>query len=104
MMCASPELDRRLGLALTLALLAIICCAALSAADSPQLLQEWPITGKTIPATVFSWHRDTPDIATEGQADPAAAFPGGVGVCSVRITRNPRTSPADIQFNTVPSA
>lgn len=98
-MCASPEPDRGPGLALTTVLLVITCCSAFAAADSPQLLQEWPITGKSLPATVFFWHRDTPDIEAEAQADPAATYPGGLGVCSVHITRNPHASVADIQLN-----
>ncbi len=98
-MCASPEPARGPGLALTMVLLVITCCSVFAAADSPQLLQEWPITGKTLPATVFFWHRDTPDIEAEAQADPAATFPGGLGVCSVRVTKNPRASVADIQLN-----
>jgi len=78
-------------------LLGMVCCAAL-AAEPAQLLQEWPIAGRQLPANLFFWHRDTPDIEAEAEADPGAGYPGGLGVCSVHIARSPRVGAADIQL------
>ena len=98
-MCAAPRSSPGLGLILTAGLLTLACCAAHSAEDSPQLLQEWPIADERLPATVFFWHRDTPDVRAEAQADPAAVFSDGLGVCSVHVASNPCASAADIQLN-----
>lgn len=82
---------------LTASLLGIVCCAAL-AAQPAELLQEWPIAQRQLPANLFFWHRDAPDIEAEAQADPGACYPRGLGVCSVHIARSPRAGGADIQL------
>ena len=65
---------------------------------SPQLLQQWPVDTRHLPASLSFWRADMPGLQAEVSAEPETTFPDGIGAVAVRVTESPRARAADVQL------